>query len=443
MKHRPISIQILPILALALTQLAAPAAAAWPPKGLTVAMPVTRDNWVSSYGDERYCNTGGASRMKLKGRVEFSMFDIDAASLKGKIISGALWHFRCASVRDPIRRVTVSTLASPWVEGTASSYARQKGSSCFAQAELGKRDWSYPGSTLLDVAYGGGRTIWRFAEAAGPDNRGWQTAAIDPDIIAARIAGLSYGLAAYDDVGSEWSYLGGKFTYHTFPNRYIFSHEQSASKPWVEVCVAGTDNTPPGRVTNIAATTDDLPAGEAIVSWTTPADTGGSKTLGFNVSYTVGGKTAPVPRWLIPFAGPVGKTVRMHLADLPIPAGSAVTLAISAVDAAGNVGPAATKTIRVIRLAARDEPARRRHSAVCAVDGASRRRAAEGRRRGHAGQDQPRDRRDDPAAAGRAISAAITCSRPRRSSSVSRPPATRPCASRSISPARPSGRGRR
>jgi hypothetical protein len=335
--------------------LPAPAGAAeapWPPKGSPVRVPVVRDNWTSAVGEERYGNNGGSSRMKLKGQQEHSIFDIDPSALRGKLITGVLWHVRSAGVREPLRRVTVSTLASPWVEGAGTQYSRQAGSSCFAQAELGKRDWSYPGSTLMDVAFGGGRTIWRFAEASPPAVQGWQAVAIDPDVLAARVAGLSHGLAAYDDVGSEWSYRGGKFTYFTFPNRFIFSREQSSSAPWLEVWVNGTDSTPPAPVTDIAATTQDLPDGETLVTWTTPADTGGGKTLGFNVAFAAANPSAAkaggqVPRYLIPFAGPAGKQVRMHLAGLPLPPGGNVTLTICAVDSAGNVGPAASKAIRV------------------------------------------------------------------------------------------------
>jgi len=325
----------------------------WPPKGSAIRVPIVRDNWMSSVGRERYGNNGGSSRMKLKGRQEYSVFDFDPAPLKGRLITGALWHVRCVNVKDPLLRVTVSTLASPWVEGTASRYARQVGSSCFHQAALGKRDWSYPGSTLMDVAYGGGRTIWRFAEASPPDRTGWQAVAVDPNVLAARVAGLSYGLAAYDDVGSVWSYRGGKFEYTTFPNRFIASRHQSRGEPWLEVWTNGRDSRAPGSITDIAATTDNLPAGEALVTWTTPADTGGGKTLGFNVYYNATGtigpvpKIGPVPRYLIPMAEAAGRQVRMHLTDLSIQAGAAVSLRIAAVDSAGNVGPVATRIIRV------------------------------------------------------------------------------------------------
>ncbi len=101
------------------------AEAAWPPKGSVVRVPIVRDNWMSSVGGERYGNNGGSSRMKLKGRQEYSVFDFDPAPLKGRLITGALWHVRCVNAKDPLLRITVSTLASPWVEGTTSRYARR------------------------------------------------------------------------------------------------------------------------------------------------------------------------------------------------------------------------------------------------------------------------------------------------------------------------------
>ena len=87
----------------------------------------------------------------------------------------------------------------------------------------------------------------------------------------------------------------------------------------------------------------DLPAGEAWVSWTTPADDGGAGTVGFFVS--VDGKD--VPRYLIPLAKKAGENVRMHLRDLKLKPGAEVEIAVRAVDGAGNVGAAATAKVRV------------------------------------------------------------------------------------------------
>ncbi len=319
----------------------------WPPEGRAVKVDITRDNWTATVKDEKFGNNGGSSRLKLKGQQEHVLFDIDPAPLKGKIITGAVWHVRTASPKAPLLRVTVSSVAAPWVEGTASGYRRQEGSSCFVQAELGKRDWTYPGSTLMDAAFGKGHTIWRFAEASGPDENGWQSVAVDADVVAARVAGLSCGFGAYDDVGSIWSYRGGKFTYTYFPNRFIHSRESRGSAPWLEVWTSGTDGQAPGPVKDVAAETAGLPAGEALVTWTTPEDAGGGKTLGFHVRYAAGGKTGAIPRYLIPMAGKAGEKVRMHIHDLPFQSGQAIALGISAVDGAGNVGAVVTRSIRL------------------------------------------------------------------------------------------------
>ncbi len=342
----------------------------WPPSGTSLRAPITRDTWFGTLGDEKYGNNGGASRLKLKGQQEYSILDIDSDALKGKLVTGAMLHFHCATPDAPMKRMTVSSLASQWVEGTGSGYQAQPGSSCFAQAELGKRDWTYSdpdsfrkelkgvpksisrrmqrGSTFMDAAFGRGHTIWKFAEATPPDANGFQSVAVSPDVVAARVAGLSYGFALCDDVGSVWSYRNGKFEYHHFPNRFMHSHEQSNAKPYLEIWTDGTDNQPPGRITDLTVETDQFPAGQVLVKWKTPPDTGGGKTLGFNVTYSVAdAKPAAMPRYLIPMAGPVGQEVRMHIQDLPLQAGESVKLTIAAVDSAGNVGPAVSKTITV------------------------------------------------------------------------------------------------
>ena len=320
----------------------------WPPKGLSAKIMLSRDNWVSNVGKEAVGNNGGASRWKLKGVQECTLFDADLSSLKGKIVTGCLLHMKCVSPDAPALRVSVSTVATPWVEGAGSSYDEQQGSSCFASPELGKRDWAFPGSTLLDAAWGKGHTIWRFAEATAPDRGGWQAVAVEPDVVAANVAGLAHGFGAMDDVGSIWTYKAeGTFKFINFPNRFFASREQKNAAPYLEVWTDGQDKEPPAAVTDISVETADLPAGQALVKWKTPADTGGGHTLGFNVTCRAGGKEAPVPRYLIPMAGRPGDEVRMSIEDLPLSAGQEIELTIAAVDSAGNVGKSFTKAVKV------------------------------------------------------------------------------------------------
>lgn len=328
------------------------AASTWPPQGEAQKIMVTRDAWMSGIGQEREGNNGGAPKLKLKGIQEMSLFDVDAAGLKGKRITGALLHLKCTSPSVPARRVSVSTVATPWVEGTGGSYAKQEGSVCFVSPALGKGEWAYPGSSVLDAAWGKGHTLWRFADATVPDAGGWQAVAIEPDVVAANAAGLSHGFAVMDDVGSEWSAKGGAFQQTLYPNRFFASREQNNARPWLEVWTDGEDRQAPEAVKAVEVDTAGLPPGQALVKWATPADRGGGRTLGFNVRYSADAAEKPMPRYLVPMARKAGEEVRMLIQDLGLKSGQSVRLDIEAVDASGNVGPAFSHSVTVSALPA-------------------------------------------------------------------------------------------
>ncbi len=291
---------------------------------------------------------GAQKKLKLKGQLEYVFMDIDPSDLKGKLVTSALLHVRSASPeKAPLARVGVSSVATKWIEGTSKRYRPQIGSSCFLQAEHDKRNWAYPGSTLMDVVFGRGHTIWKFAECTAPDADGWQVCAVDPDIIAARVAGLSHGLCLFDEVGHIWSQKDGRFEYTYFPNRMCYSRESRRSAPWIEVWTQGEDKQPPESVKLIKVVTEGLPPGEALISWQTPADRGGGKVLGFEVRYARQQDESAIPRYLIPMAGKAGGEVRMHIQDLPFASGEIISLIIRAVDSAGNVGAELSKDIRL------------------------------------------------------------------------------------------------
>ena len=318
----------------------------WPPEGKSKRYEVIRDTGISSVGREKKGNTGGAGKLKLKGPQEYILLDIDPASLKGKIITGALLHVCSYSPEtSPLLRVGISTLANPWKEGRFFWYLPQPGSSCFNQAFLKKTNWAYPGSTLMDVVFGKGHTIWKFAEASKPEPDGWQSIAIDPGVVAARVAQLSQGFCLSDEVGSEWSNKDGAFAYFLFPNRFLYSRETSKKKPWIEIWTNGEDNVPPDPIKSIKLSTAGLSPGQALIKWNTPLDHGGGKTLGFNVAYKIKNKEKKVPRYLIPMARGAGEEVVMHLQDLSLRPGQKIDLIIRPVDSSGNIGSSFIKTI--------------------------------------------------------------------------------------------------
>ena len=327
-----------------------------PPRALR--LDVTRDTWVSDVGREVDGNNGGASRLKLKSFQEMSLVDVDAAPLRGRVIQSATLHLRKAG-NEPLRRVTVSGVGAEWFEGTGSGSTVQPGGATFRHRRHPDLPWSMGGGDLCHVVLGNGGTIWQMADASAPDPHGWQRVAVDIRVMAARVAGLSSGFLLFDDTGSEWSRSGEAFALRPFPNRFVYSREQNrASAPYFTVELGPDDHQPPAAPSGLEgrpsiqswaeprdprAAQGLLPAGEAVVSWVTPHDSGPAGTLGFFVE--LDGRA--VPRELIPMAGVPGGRVEMHLRDLKLLPAATVKLAVRAVDGAGNLGPAATANVRI------------------------------------------------------------------------------------------------
>ena len=312
----------------------------------TVRLEVARDAWVSGVGREAEGNNGAAPRLKLKSMQEMTLLDIDPRGLPGRVIRSAALHVKRAG-DERLWRVTVGGVGAEWFEGKGTNYAVEPGGVTFRDRRHPDLPWSVSGGDLCNVVLGNGGTNWRMADATAPDADGWQTIAVDRRVMAARVAGLSHGFLVFDDTGTEWTRDGETYTRRGFPNRFLYSREQNrASAPYFTVELGAIDRqppAPPGDLKPLADQTARLPGGEALVTWTTPADRGAAGTLGFTV--TLDG--APVASELIPLAGPVGERVVMplrHLATIP---GKRVLLSVRAVDAAGNTGPAASREIQL------------------------------------------------------------------------------------------------
>jgi hypothetical protein len=308
-----------------------------------VRLEVLRDTWVSSVGSEADGNNGGASRLKLKSIQEMSLFDVDPASLRGRVISAAWLHLKLAG-DNPLRRVTVSGIGAEWFEGTGSGYVRQNGAATFRHRRHPDLAWSSarPAGDLCNVILGNGGTNWGTSDASPPDADSWQHMPIDPAVVAARAAGLSHGFLLFDDTGSEFTHQGDRFNLRLFPNRFVHSRDQNAaSAPYLTVVLGATDRLPPTAPAQLIAESRGLPPGEAIVSWVTPHDQGPAGTLGFTATLD----DRPVAREYIPLASKPGARVEMHLRDLGLERRSSARLEVRAVDGAGNIGAAATTTV--------------------------------------------------------------------------------------------------
>jgi len=297
-------------------------------------VPVSRDTWLSSVDNERLGSNGGASRLKLKSYQEMALVDFDPSKFTGYIIKKAHLHLNVVD-KTRLLRITTSSISAPWVEGDATNYAQVAGVSSFQFRESPDKPWSYEGSDLTSVVLGSGNSWWYSADPTLPDEKGWQVVEVGPDVVAARIAGLSHGVLIFDDVGSEWKRDGDKFEVFPFPNRYIYSLQQNkAVAPYFTFELGEQDNAAPKQPANFKFDTTDLRSGEAILRWSTPEDIGPAGTLGFEVQIN----QVAVPLYLVPRAGRAGEEVYMHLRDIDLNPKADQKIEIRAVDRAGNRG---------------------------------------------------------------------------------------------------------
>lgn len=226
---------------------------------------VTRDLWISSYETEQEGNNGGSPKLKLKGVQEFFLVDFAGDDLRGKRVTRAQLHLHLEGA-ETLGRITVSTVAEPWVEGRGTGYAKIPGASSFAWARTGELRWKDADVTGSILGCGG--TIWGFGDASPPDAAGWQIIPVDPRVVQARIDDRSHGFCVMDDVGSEYERAGNSFKYRSFPNRYVASREgKRGTAPFFTVWLEDGGDKPPVAVREPGQLSPAEPARLPLASW--------------------------------------------------------------------------------------------------------------------------------------------------------------------------------
>ena len=304
---------------------------------------VSKDTWVSGVGSEKNGNNGAAPRLKLKSIQEFSLIDIPVAEtvpkVQGRVIRSVSLHLKSAG-EPRLKRVSVGGIPS-FIEGTGTSYEVQPGVSTFRHFTHPDVPWVRDSGDICDVLFGPEGALWGTADASPPDADGWQTIAVEPRVFASRLYGLCGGFVVFDDTGTEWTRNGEQFSRQLFPNRLVFSRDQNAaSAPYFTVDLGAKDQEPPMAPTDlrIEPMTPDLPKGEAIVSWIVPVDRGGAGIVGFHLGNASRGSALN----RVALAGKPGTRVRWHLREKDF---ADSKLSVRAIDAAGNLGPAASLAV--------------------------------------------------------------------------------------------------
>ena len=203
----------------------------------TVKLKCAADTNVSSYPGEQQLNYGGSNRLRLKGIQMFALMKFDGASLKGWQVSSAKLHFRYAGADRKLKTIGFSTVSVDWIEGTGNGNDIPD-QTCFAHPSGTGATWAGSHTDLTDVTFTAGSTIADYRDVT-EDADGWLSVDVPADIVRAMVTGASYGMAITDEKGQ------------TAANNDIYSREQNASAPYLEIsgapaprvaptCVLGT-----------------------------------------------------------------------------------------------------------------------------------------------------------------------------------------------------------
>jgi len=192
--------------------------------GAETKLSITADVGICAHPKEVELNTGGSSRVRVKGNEHYYLFRFDTGPVRNWRITKAALHVKLAG--GHLRRVAFCTVPvapamANWTEGTARNQP-QKGSPCFTCVSYPGKRWTGWGGTMMDATFNNPRMLWVAANVkAGAD--GWLEIPIDPRLVMACALGLSNGLVMSDEKGQ------------TRENHDIFTREQSSARPYVTV----------------------------------------------------------------------------------------------------------------------------------------------------------------------------------------------------------------
>jgi len=184
----------------------------------TKKLPVTSDVGICAHRNEVRLNTGGNSRVRIKGNEHYYLFNFDTKAIRNWKITGATLHLKLA--RGHLRKVAFCTVPGKWVEGTAVNKP-QKGSTCFTHVQYPKIKWRPYGGTMLDATFNSPYMMWRTSDVKYQGK--WMEIPIAPELVQAVAAGLSHGLVMSDEKGQ------------TRENHDVYTREQDNAKPYLVV----------------------------------------------------------------------------------------------------------------------------------------------------------------------------------------------------------------
>ncbi len=263
----------------------------------SVRLPVTADIWLSdANAAERNSSMGAAPRLKLKFIQELAALRFDASAIAGREVKSARLFLRKTG-EDKLRYLRISTVNQDWVEGhTEKPYGPADGATWFYADSNSKKSWAWPGSAFCDVIMTSGHSLASYAEIRR-EKDDWISVEVAPALVYAITAKDTDGLAIMD---------GGNLSLF---NNSIYSHEQNASAPYLQVEVGDKINTKPAApIFTTSPSRPDAHLSTGAMRITISADPAA-------ICYRVTLNGQSVPRWQIPH--PSANPTTIILDNLP------------------------------------------------------------------------------------------------------------------------------
>ena len=339
----------------------------------TVKLPVSEDTGISSFSGSYNDNSGRSVSIPIRQNQNWSGFETKAwlfrfngSELAGQRIEKAWVNFYLA--QGEMWGLGFSTvLADNWTEGGGvNGQTGMGGASWNWASEPEDSDnpsaanyWAWPGSGIFSVSWAhpflryshcDRRTIELIDSENGIVH---YRVPLDPEVAAAASFGIAGGLVMTDDKGQVTEGLNLKGTARPYitdnsSDHYIYSAniQDPKLKPYIEIETGAADSEAPGKIGKLMVTGNEPLEPSVSISFTDAADKGGlqENVLGYEVRYATVGqadwdKASRLALWEVPKPAAPGTVQKMRITSL---AAGKYTLAIRALDFAGNAGEWAT-----------------------------------------------------------------------------------------------------
>ena len=349
-------------------------------RAATVVLPVTEDTGISSERGHFADNSGVSVTIPIRQNQNWSGFEtkaallrFDAAPARGLSVERAWLNIFLA--RGDLYGIGLATVLADWEEGAGLNGETGRGGASWNWAREPQDPahpaagdwWTWPGSQVYSAAWA--HPDVRYSHA-GPGQLEKTELAhglrrlripVDPQVVEALAAGLASGLLLTDDKGQvaeaySLKGTGMPYRYDLSQDIWMYTREVSDStlRPFLEVEGQALDRTAPGAVGEPAVSGSDPFDPAVTVSFLAPAEDGsvGGAALGYEaavsreviLSEQTWEQAEKLPRWAIPL--PEAPAVRQELRVFTLAPGR-YSLAIRAVDEAGNRGALSTVEIEV------------------------------------------------------------------------------------------------